>query len=122
MAPLTVRQRRSTVRRWIEPRLGVVDLRDIRQEHLDRFAASLPSKGAGVAGVAEGTRRAIVSVLMTALRQAERWGRIEKAPSMPRLPAAVPRWRWISVSAVVVERALCQSRSIYRKDSCGSRG
>jgi len=96
MAPLTVRQRRSTVRRWIEPRLGVVDLRDIRQEHVDRFAASLPSKGAGVAGVAEGTRRAIVSVLMTALRQAERWGRIEKAPSMPRLPAAVPRWRWIS--------------------------
>lgn len=95
MSPRTVRQAESALRRWIVPALGMLDLRDVRQEHVDRFAAGLGELKAS-------TRRNVTATLVAMLRQAERWGRIAKSPRMTRLaPPAdeAPSWRWITRAA-----------------------
>jgi integrase len=85
-SPKTIDGYRSIIRARLRPALGSIALRRLQPADLDRFYRALVADGLSALSV-----RHCHAALSTALRQAVKWGWIDRSPAERATPPPVPR-------------------------------
>lgn len=115
LAPSTAHTYRSYIDRVIVPRIGTVPIAELTTADLDRLYSALrrtKRKGKNEQPLAAATIRQVHAILRRALRQAVRWGWLDRNPAAEASPPAQGQTRATAPEPDVVVRLLDAAAAI----------